>query len=275
MSQELTQKKILTLPVLPIRGVPVFPYMIIHFDVGRERSVNAIEESMVENQLLFLLAQKNPELETITPDDLYRVGTIAKIKQVLKLSENDIRVLVEGVARGTVVDFTSTSPYFECTVEEYIPQSRDEKDKEQLITEDAYIREITKCCSLYFSLQGKFEKDAMVPISAIKEVEQFADSVCAALNLKIDAKQELLEEMPILKRLHKLLVTIDAEIEVLKIEKEIGRKVKDKIDKGQKEFFLREQIKVIQDELGEGEVLEAETDEYLQILNQKMLPKNV
>lgn len=271
MSQEVTQTSLKTLPVLPIRGLPVFPHMIIHFDVGRDKSVNAIEESMVENQLLFLLAQKNPEQETITTDDLYTVGTIAKIKQILKISENDIRVLVEGMSRARVVGFTATSPYFECQVEEYVPSN--EKTEEQIMTEDAYMREITHYCSLYFGLQGKFERDAMVPITNIKEVEHFADSVAAALNVKLDLKQQLLEEFDIIKRLQKILLTVHSETEILKIEKDIGRKVKDKIDKGQKEYYLREQIKVIQDELGEGETTEDEMEEYLNKLNQKGAPE--
>ena len=198
MSQETSLTKTRTLPVLPIRGLPVFPYMIIHFDVGRDKSVCAIEESMVENQLLFLLAQKNPELERISPDDLYTVGTIAKIKQILKISENDVRVLVEGISRAKVEKFTSTSPFFECEVTEFTRAG--EKTEEELITQDAYVREITRRCALYFSLQGKFERDAMVPISNIKDPEHFADAVAAALNVNIEIKQQLLEEFDIIKR---------------------------------------------------------------------------
>lgn len=254
------------LPVLPIRGLPVFPYMIIHFDVGRDKSVNAIEESMVENQLLFLLAQKNPELERITPDDLYTVGTIAKIKQILKISENDVRVLVEGISRAKVERFSSTSPFFECEVTEYLPEK--EKTDEQLVTEDAYIREITKSCALYFSLQGKFERDAMIPISNIKDPEHFADAVAAALNVNIEVKQQLLEEFDIIKRLEKILSVIHSETEILKIEKVISSKVKEKIDHSQKEYYLREQIKVIQDELGEGEANETEAEEYIRKLTE-------
>ena len=213
-----------TLPVLPLRGVVLFPHQIAHFDVGRDKSVSAIEESMVENQLLFLLAQKNPELERITPDDLYTVGTIAKIKQILKISENDVRVLVEGISRAKLVKFTSTSPFFECEVEEYVPDN--EKTEEELITEDAYVREISKRCALYFGLQGKFERDAMVPISNIKDPEQFSDAVSAALNVNIEIKQQILEEFDIIKRMEKILSVPHSETEILKIEKVLCRKVR-------------------------------------------------
>lgn len=273
MIQETTNKKTVKLPVLPIRGLPVFPYMIIHFDVGRDKSVSAIEESMVENQLLFLLAQKNPELENITPDDLYRVGTIAKIKQILKISENDVRVLVEGISRGRVVDFSSTAPYFECEIEEYEP-SMDKSDEER-ITEDAYIREITKQCSVYFSLQSKFERDSMVPISNIKDAERFADSVAAAISVGIDIKQQILEEFDVIKRMEKILSVLCSETEILKVERVINSKVREKIDLNQKEYYLREQIKVIQDELGEGEASEQESEEILRKLESVGAPEAV
>ena len=228
---------------------------------------------MVENQLLFLLAQKNPELERISPDDLYTVGTIAKIKQILKISENDVRVLVEGISRAKVEKFTSTSPFFECEVTEFTRAG--EKTEEELITQDAYVREITRRCALYFSLQGKFERDAMVPISNIKDPEHFADAVAAALNVNIEIKQQLLEEFDIIKRLEKILSVLHSETEILKIEKAINNKVKEKIDHSQKEYYLREQIKVIQDELGEGEVTEKEGEEYLEKLSELGAPELV
>jgi len=273
MSQETINTKTLRLPVLPIRGLPVFPYMIIHFDVGRDKSVSAIEESMVENQLLFLLAQKNPDLERITPDDLYTVGTVAKIKQILKISENDVRVLVEGISRARVESFTSTSPFFECELTQYI--SPKDRSDEEIITQDAYIREISKACTLYFSLQGKFERDAMVPFSNIKDPEHFSDAVSSALNVNIEIKQQILEEFDIIKRLEKILSILHSETEILKVEKIINSKVKEKIDHSQKEYYLREQVKVIQEELGEGETTEKEYEEYIEKLTKIGAPEAV
>ncbi|MBQ4629685.1 MAG: endopeptidase La [Clostridia bacterium] len=263
-----------TLPVLPLRGLPVFPYMIIHFDVGRNKSINAVEECMIEDQLLFLLAQKDPEAETVTPDDLYRVGTIARVKQILRVSDDDVRVLVEGISRAKVEEFTSTSPYFECRVTEYAEYG--EKSEEKRITEDAYVREITNSCVTYFSLLGKIDTEtAPPPFINVTDAEQFSDLVAAALAVDIDVKQELLEEFDVINRLEKIMSILHSEIEILKLEKMINHKVKDKIDKNQREYYLREQIKVIRDELGEEDEIEDEKDEILKKLEETNAPDYV
>jgi len=266
--------KTMTLPVLPLRGLPVFPYMIIHFDVGRNKSINAVEECMIENQLILLLAQRDPEPENITPDDLFEVGTVARVKQILKISEDDVRVLVEGISRARVEEFTSTAPYFECRVTEYSP-SYAPKNEQQIITEDAYMREITKQFTQYFTLMGRFEKEALAPITSISDAEQFSDMVAASLSLELDVKQELLEEFDVMKRLEMLLSIINSEIEILKVEKMINSKVRENIDRNQKEYYLREQIKVIQSELGEQEDVETEREEYLEKLRSINAPDSV
>ncbi len=258
MKNNIQAIKTSTLPVLPLRGLPVFPYMIIHFDVGRSKSISAIEECMIEDQLLLLLAQKDPDMETVTPDDLYSVGTIARVKQILKVSEDDVRILVEGIARAKVEEFTSTSPYFECLVTEYAAYG--EKTEQQRLTEDAYIREITKMCATYFSLMGKFEKEAMTPPAGISDAEQFADIVAAALATDLETKQEILEQFDVIDRMEKILSVLHSEIEILRLEHSISHKVKDKIDKNQREYYLREQIKVIKDELGEGDDPDSESE---------------
>ena len=274
MNKEMKAVKTSTLPVLPLRGLPVFPYMIIHFDVGRNKSINAVEECMIEDQLLFLLAQKDPEAETVTPDDLYRVGTIARVKQILRVSDDDVRVLVEGISRAKVEEFTSTSPYFECRVTEYAEYG--EKSEEKRITEDAYVREITNSCVTYFSLLGKIDTEtAPPPFINVTDAEQFSDLVAAALAVDIDVKQELLEEFDVINRLEKIMSILHSEIEILKLEKMINHKVKDKIDKNQREYYLREQIKVIRDELGEEDEIEDEKDEILKKLEETNAPDYV
>ncbi|MBR5506498.1 MAG: endopeptidase La [Clostridia bacterium] len=250
MKKEQTTKTV-TMPVLPLRGLPVFPYMIIHFDVGRNKSVSAVEECMIEDQLLFLVAQREPELEIITEKDMYTVGTIARVKQILKVSEDDVRVLVEGISRAEIEEFTSTSPFFECRLREYNPKI--EYTDEEKLTIDAYVREITKQCGMYFSLMGKFDKESVNPYVNISDPEQFSDMVAAALALDLDAKQELLEEFDLVSRLEKILSHLHSEIELLRLEKMINHKVKDQMDKHQREYYLREQIKVIKDELGEDD----------------------
>ncbi len=258
MNNNIQATKTTRLPLLPIRGLPVFPYMIIHFDVGRSKSINAIEECMIEDQLIMLSAQKDPDMETVSPDDIYSVGTIARVKQVLKVAEGDVRVLVEGITRARIERFTSTSPYFECEVTEYV--SYNEKSEEDRFTEDAYLREITKSCGVYFSLLGKFEKETVVPPSSVSDADQFADLVAAAISTDLETKQSMLEEFDIIKRMEKILSVLHAETEILRLEQKISHKVKDKIDKNQREYYLREQIKAIKDELGEGEDLTDESD---------------
>ena len=273
MKNNIQAIKTSTLPVLPLRGLPVFPYMIIHFDVGRSKSISAIEECMIEDQLLVLLAQKDPEMETVAPDDLYSVGTIARVKQILKVSEDDVRILVEGIARAKVEEFTSTSPYFECVVTEYAAYG--EKTEEQRLTEDAYIREITKVCGTYFSLMGKFEKEAMTPPAGISDAEQFADIVAAALATDLETKQEILEQFDVIDRMEKILSVLHSEIEILRLEHSISHKVKDKIDKNQREYYLREQIKVIKDELGEGDDPDSESEAIIAKLKELNAPEAV
>ncbi len=264
MNNNIQAIKTTTLPLLPVRGLPVFPYMIIHFDVGRTKSINAIEECMIEDQLIMLCAQKDPEMETVSPDDIYSVGTIAKVKQVLKISEDDVRVLIEGISRAKIERFTSVSPYFECEVTEYA--SYGEKTEEERATEDAYLREITKSCGVYFSLLGKFEKETITPPSSFSDADQFADIVAAAISTDLETKQSILEEFDTISRCEKILSVLSSEIEILRLEQKINHKVKDKIDKNQREYYLREQIRAIKDELGEGEDPSGESDEIFKKL---------
>ena len=264
MTNDILAIKTITLPLLPIRGIPVFPYMIIHFDVGRTKSINAIEECMIEDQLIMLSAQKDPDIESVTPEDIYTVGTIARVKQVLKISEDDVRVLVEGISRAKIERFTSVSPFFECEVTEYIP-SRD-KTEETRITEEAYLREITKSCGVYFSLLGKFGKETITPPSMVSDADQFADIVAAAISTDLETKQSMLEEFDTISRMEKILSVLGSEIEILRLEQQISRKVKDKIDKNQREYYLREQIRAIKDELGEGEDDSGENEEVFEKL---------
>ncbi len=273
MNNEMKAVKTSILPVLPLRGLPVFPYMIIHFDVGRNKSINAVEECMIEDQLLFMVSQKDPDLEVVTPDDLYKVGTIARVKQVLKVSEDDFRILVEGISRAKIEEFTSTSPYFECRVTEYA--SYEEKTEEEAIKEDAYMRHLLKLTATYFALMGKIDKDAIEPIREITDADQFSDMVASALAVDVDIKQELLEEFDVGKRLERLVDILDSEIQILHLEQSISHRVKDKIDKNQKEYYLREQIKVIKDELGEYDDVEEEKSEILTKLTEINAPDYV
>lgn len=273
MSNDKITKKIQTLPVLPLRGLPVFPDMIIHFDVGRDKSIAAIDKCMVENQLVFLLPQCDPDVEFPKPDDLFDIGTVARVKQVLRISENDLRVLVEGVSRGEVLEFVSTEPHIECSVLETCLQGpMSEEDK---LTADAYVKQIKSMCVELFGVSGKISKDTMNMFMDEQDAEHFCDIVSATLPFSNEDKLDLLCELNLISRLKMLINVIGDEISDCKIDNDIERKVKIRIDKGQKEYYLREQIKVIQEELGETDSVEDEISEFLTKLQNKSVPKYV
>ena len=273
MTEEKNPNKIHTLPVLPLRGLPVFPDMIIHFDVGRDKSISALNQSMTENQLIFLLPQKDEEIEFPEADDLCCVGTIARIKQVLKFSETDVRVLVEGVSRGTVVEFTKTKPYFECIVKETRPANLSGTEKGIIC--DSYVKELKNLCGEYFSITGKFSPESLDGFMSDIDPEHISDIASAAIAFSNADKLDLLQETDVEARLKMLVSLVMDEIHNKKVEREIDSKVKRRIDKGQREFFLREQVKVIQDELGEGEDVFSEIDDYITKLENKCVPEYV
>ncbi len=271
MAKTANETKTQILPVLPLRGLPVFPYMILHFDVKRTVSINALEEAVVENQFIFLTAQKDPDVEHPTKSDLYRVGTIARIKQVLKLPDNDVRVLIEGISRATIVKFLSANPYFECEVVEHNVQPGEPDPKEELAKE-ALMRQTKNLLSRYYSANGKLAAESIGSFSNITDPEHFADVVSANVNFAIEDKQALLEEFDVIKRLEMLVGLLDREIQIIAIERKISQKVKGNIDKNQRDYYLREQLKVIQDELGDRDSVEAEIEELSERLQAGNVP---
>ncbi len=272
MSDKIAQK-IHTLPVLPLRGLPVFPDMIIHFDVGREKSIAAVDKSIVENQLIFLLPQKDMDVEQPTSDDLCTIGTIAKVKQMIKLSENNTRVLVEGISRGTVEGFVKTSPYFECSVLESVPKPFE--NEEIIVTVDAYMAKLKSLTTEYFSLFSNIPKDTFSSVIEDGDPEHFSDVLSAVIPFSADEKMSLLLETDVVSRLEMLIELITKEIQNKQISEEIETGVKRRIDKNQREFYLREKLKYIQDELGDGESISIEIDDYLTKLEEKCVPKKV
>lgn len=270
---DLTEEKIQVLPVLPVRGLPVFPYMIIHFDVGREGSIRAVEEAMVENQHIFLLAQKDINEASPDIDGLYDVGTVARVKQVLKMPDNDIRVLVEGLYRARVRQFVSQKPYLLCEV---AAQPQPEADSEEIaVTKEAYMRKLKNLCVDYFSNTGKVANEALGSFAAITDPDKFSDIIAANLFVDADVKQALLAEFDVLERLRLLLDVLAHEIQIQTIERDINREVKREMDKQQRDYYLREQIKVIQDELDDGDGVGTEIDRYLDALEQANAPEMV
>ncbi len=268
----MTEENIRVLPVLPLRGLPVFPYMIIHFDVGRESSIRAVEEAMVENQLIFLLAQKDIDEISPSPDGMYEVGTIARVKQVLKLPDDDIRVLVEGIGRARVRRFLSESPYFLSEVE--IPPSEEESG-EAAVTKEAYMRRLKNLCVDYFTNTGKVANEAVGSFAAITDPDKFADIIAANLFVDANVKQQLLGTFDVLERLKLLLDVMVHELQIQTVEREINREVKREMDKQQRDYYLREQMKVIQEELDGADGIGAEVEDYLSRLEAAQVPDAV
>lgn len=262
------ESNLLKLPLIPLRGVNIFPYMVLHFDVGRDKSIAAVEDAMAKDQKIFLVAQKDAKLEDPSIDDIYKTGTICYIKQFVKLPGDHLRVLVEGEQRAVLTNMTDENGilYGEVNLVVEIPCD-DEKECE------AYKISIGKAFDEYLDLTGENVNDILEDLEAEEDFSRYCDILSAYLMLKPEKKQELIEESNIKERLDKLLLIIKNEVEVLRIEKSIGTKIKSKINKVQKEFYLREQLKVIQEELGEDDEGTKELKEYEDKIFKAKLPK--
>lgn len=242
---ELTE----TLPVVALRGMTILPDMVIHFDVSRERSVKAIEEAMLRDQRVFLVTQKDVQVENPGPDDLYRIGTIASVKQVIKMPQKIIRVLAEGLERGELSHFSEEGDYLEAEI------IRFEKDRElEALPEsarEAMVRNLAEIFSFYCQENGKMNKDMERQILEATDLEKLMSQVLINLPLFYDDKQRLLEAVNLSERYEQLCLLMNKEIEIMRFKRELQQKVKAHVDKGQREYLLREEMKVIREELGE------------------------
>lgn len=264
------ENKGIILPLLPLRGLTIFPYMVLHFDVGREKSIKALEKSMVLNQLIFLVSQKEEIQENPKPEDLYEVGTISRIKQILKLPGDTVRVLVEGISRASIIKYIQTEEYFEVELKE------DEQEKNSNTLEmEAMMRSVLEAFEDFVHANPKFPQETLSSLSNIEDPGEFADVVAANILVKQDDKQAILECLSIFERMEKLLTILKREIEIQEIETKINLRVRRQIDKNQKDFFLREQVKAIQKELGEQDGVLSEVEELNKRLNLLTLPEEV
>ncbi|HEY2621090.1 MAG TPA: endopeptidase La [Acetobacteraceae bacterium] len=235
------------LAVLPLRDIVVFPHMIVPLFVGREKSVRALEAVMKEDKQILLVAQKNAAQDDPSVDDIYRVGTVSTILQLLKLPDGTVKVLVEGGRRATISGFKDTDSYFEAFVEAMPDQGTDAKELEALG------RTVVSQFEQYIKLNKKIAPEVLVSLNQIEEPSKLADTVASHLNLKIAEKQELLEIAKVGERLERVFGHMESEIGVLQVEKRIRSRVKRQMEKTQREYYLNEQLKAIQKELGEGE----------------------
>ena len=257
---ENTAPQTLNLPVLPLRDVVVYPHMVIPLFVGRDKSIRALEQAMVEDKRIVLVAQKSATDDDPTPDDIYRIGSIANILQLLKLPDGTIKVLVEGENRVEVDNFVSLEEYY--TADVHIVKSILNEDKEM----DVMSRSIVNQFEQYIKLNKKVPPEILTSLNNIEEPGRLTDSIAAHIAVKLDEKQKMLEMLDIKQRMERLISLMDSEIDLLQVEKRIRKRVKGQMEKSQREYYLNEQIKAIQKELGEGE----ETPNELEELNEKI-----
>ncbi|AZV58308.1 endopeptidase La [Clostridium sp. AWRP] len=264
-------KNLKVLPLIPLRGITVFPYMVLHFDVGRKKSVLALEEAMLADQKIFLTAQKEAKIEEPEEEDIFETGTICNIKQILKLPGDTVRVLVEGETRAILKEFMSKDPFFKVEVEILEDEEEDDDNKNC----EALARTIKDKFDEYIKLSGNIPVETIITLDELNNWGRLADTVSSYLMLKQEKRQEILECYDIEERLKKLLGVLVNEIEILKLERKIGVKVKNKIDKVQKEYYLKEQLKAIQEELGEDDEDKKEMKRYKNKISKAKLPKDV
>ena len=256
-----------TLPLLPLRGILVFPYMIIHLDVGREKSVKALEAAMLAERQIVLATQMDAQIDTPTPEEIYRCGTVAEIKQLLKLPGGTIRVLVEGLRRARIESYLDTEDFFQVEVSEAV------EDVQATPAVEAYKRNMVEAFEKWAKLSKKIPPETLVSVLSINESGRLADLIASHLALKLEDKQMLLEALDVEERLEKLCDILARELEILELEKKISGQVRKQMEKTQKEYYLREQMKAIQKELGDKDERMAEVEEYRRRLAALELPK--
>lgn len=261
---------IVTLPAVALRGMTILPGMVAHFDVSRERSMRAIEEAMMGDQNVFLITQKNIEADHPQPEDLYRVGTVAEIKQVIKMRNGIIRILIEGKRRAELSGFVEETPYLKAEVIYF------EEDTEEYATEakEGMRRAVLEAYGRYAALNPKMDKDFMRQVTETKEAEKLMDLIANNLPVFYEEKQNYLEAVTLEARYETLVEMLLREINIISIKAEFQAKVKERVDKNQKEYLLREQMKVIREELGEDHT-ESDADLFLERLNGLKATKEV
>lgn len=261
---------LMTLPLIPLRGISIFPNMIIHFDVGREKSKAAIEAAMENQTNIFLATQKDYEIEEPEINDIYDIGTICKVKQIIKLPNNIIRVLVEGLDRGRITSLDNSEDYFKVSVEKI-----EEPSNEEYEDIEAYINSLRKSFSRYIKASGNMKSNIMSIFDTIVNYSELIDVVASYVIVDEDKKQEILQEVDCIKRIEKLLIIIENEIDIINVEKKIGKKIRESVDKSQREYYIREQIKVLQEEIGEYDEDKKEISKYEERIKKSKLPKHV
>ncbi|QBQ55403.1 endopeptidase La [Nitrosococcus wardiae] len=256
-------------PVLPLRDVVVYPYMVIPLFVGREKSIRALESAIETNQQILLVAQKNPAQDDPQPEDIYGIGTLANILQLLKLPDGTVKVLVEGSERARIRQYTNREDYFCAQLFHYKNIGEDDRETEVLS------RSLLNQFEQYVKLNKKVPPEILSSLSSIDDSGRLADTIAAHMALKIEEKQAILEINNVRERLEHLLGLLESEIDILQVEKRIRGRVKRQMEKSQREYYLNEQMKAIQKELGELEDVPNEIEELTNKIEKAGMPKEV
>lgn len=259
-----------TLPLIPLRGMSIFPYMVLNFDIGRDVSLKAINSCQGNDDLVFLTSQKSLEIDDPTEDDFYHTGVICKIKQIIKLPGNAVRTVVEGISRAKIKELEFENGYYKATVEEIVYENYNDD-----IETKALIRNVLDAFEEYINIGNRVSGEILVTLSEMENIDKLMDTICANIYLKSSQKQELLEEFDIKLRLELLLKTLLEELEILKLEKNIALKVKKQVNKVQKDYYLKEQMRAIQKELGEDDDIDTEVEKFRESLRKLKATKEI
>jgi len=259
------------LPLLPTRDVVVFPFMILPLFVGRESSIKAVDETLSKDRLLFLAAQKEAETEEPTPNDIHRVGTVGMIMRMLKLPDGRIKILVQGLSRGKIEEYSQTQPLYKVR----ISLMEEGEIKEITLETEALIRSVREGLEKAVSLGKSISPDLVVVANNLDDPGKLADLVASNLGLKVEDAQEILETLHPVERLKKVSQILYREIELLTVQQKIQTEAKEEMGRLQREYFLREQLKAIQKELGEGNEREEEVKELEEKIKKVRMPKEV
>ncbi|PEJ99290.1 endopeptidase La [Bacillus wiedmannii] len=265
MSSMNTNERIV--PLLPLRGVLVYPTMVLHLDVGRDKSIQALEQAAMDENIIFLAMQKEMNIDDPKEDDIYSVGTVAKVKQMLKLPNGTLRVLVEGLHRAEVVEFIEEDNVVQVSIKTVTEEVEDD------LEEKALMRTLLEHFEQYIKVSKKVSNETFATVADVEEPGRLADLIASHLPIKTKQKQEILEIVSVKERLHILISIIQDEQELLSLEKKIGQKVKRSMERTQKEYFLREQMKAIQTELGDKEGKGGEVEELREKIEQSGMPE--
>ncbi len=252
--------------LLPLRDIVVFPNHVVPLFVGRTKSIQALEDAVAGSRELMLSAQRQAGQDEPGQDDIYTLGTLGTIIQLLRLPDGTVKVLVEGKCRARIQEFRSTDPYFQCTIEE-LPDPEDSS-----VEAEALVRSIHAGFESYVKLNKKVPPELLSTITSIQEAGKLADTIVSHLNLKLEERQAILEILPTVDRLREVYGRMQAEIEVLEVERKIRGRVKKQMERSQKEYYLNEQMRAIQKELGDRDEFKNEIQELEDQLKAKKMP---